>query len=161
LDSARDTSKKERVVIGWNEYIDFPEWKITGLKAKVDTGARTSALHVDNIAEVSRGRVRFDVILHRKFTDRRVTIEVPVVRRAYVTSSSGTRETRYFVNACIRLGSIEKLIEVSLASRGPMLFRMLLGRKALEKDFLIDVGHRALATVRPLRKKKKKAKVAR
>lgn len=157
MDSTRDTGKKERVVIGWNEYVDLPDWKITGLKAKVDTGARTSALHVDDISELSRDRVRFDVILHRKHTDRRVTIEVPVLRRASVRSSTGLKETRYFVKTRIRLGTVEKEIEVSLAARGPMLFRMLLGRNALTGDFLIDPGHRALATVRPSRKKKAKS----
>lgn len=155
MDGSRDTAKKERLVIGWNEYVDFPEWKIRGLKAKIDTGARTSALHVDNIAELSADLVRFDVILHRKHTHRRVTIEVPIVRRAQVRSSTGLYELRYFVLGRIRVGTVEKEIELSLAARGPMLFRMLLGRNALAHDFLIDPGHRALATEKPRRKKVK------
>ena len=51
--------------IGWNEFVDIPEWGIKGLRAKVDTGARSSALHVENIERLSRDRVRFDVVLHR------------------------------------------------------------------------------------------------
>ncbi len=155
VDAARETGKKDRVVIGWNEYVDFPAWKIRGLKAKIDTGARTSALHVDNIEERSPNLVRFDVILHRKHTHRRVTIEVPIVRRAQVRSSTGLYELRYFVRGTIRVGAVEKEIELSLAARGPMLFRMLLGRNALAHDFLIDPGHRALATEKPRRKKVK------
>ena len=56
---------REPIVIGWTELVDLPEWGIKDLRAKVDTGARTSALHVENIEELPRGYVRFDVILHR------------------------------------------------------------------------------------------------
>ena len=55
-----------RILIGWNEYVDIPEWGIERLRAKIDTGAWSSALHVENIEELPRGRVCFDVVLHRR-----------------------------------------------------------------------------------------------
>ncbi|HMR11867.1 MAG TPA: RimK/LysX family protein, partial [Polyangiaceae bacterium] len=71
----------EPLVIGWAEYVDIPEWNVMRLRAKMDTGARSSALHVENIQEVGDNRVRFDVRLHRRKLDRRVTVEAPVSRR--------------------------------------------------------------------------------
>jgi hypothetical protein len=147
-------------VVGWNEYVELPEWGVRRLRAKVDTGARTSALHVENIEELPRGRVRFDVVLHRAHRDRRVPVETRVVRRGRVRSSTGHYATRIFVATRLRLGPVEKTIELSLVDRGPMIFRMLLGRTALAGAFLIDVGHRALHDPRRVRRKKKAKKSA-
>jgi len=143
----------DRVVIGWNEYVDLPEWGVRGLRAKVDTGARTSAIHVENIEELPRGRVRFDVVLHRKQRDRRVHVLTRVVRRARVRSSSGHYSTRIFVSTPMLLGGVERDIELSLVDREKMIFRMLLGRAALGAPFLIDAGHR-VALGRPRKRKK-------
>jgi hypothetical protein len=133
----------ERVVIGWMEYVDLPAWKIRGLRAKVDTGARTSAIHVENVEELPHDRVRFDVVLHRRSRDRRVQVSTRVVRRARVRSSSGHYTTRIFVATRMRLGGVERRIELSLVDREEMIFRMLLGRTAVRAPFLIDAGHRA------------------
>lgn len=132
------------VLIGWNEYVDLPDWGVRGLRAKVDTGARSSALHVDDIRELPRGRVRFDVILHRRKRHRRIRVETRVRRRARVRSSTGQYTWRLFVATRLRLGPVEREIELSLVDRGPMIFRMLLGRTALAGAFWIDPGHRAL-----------------
>ena len=135
--------RKTKTLIGWTEYIDFPDWGIHGLKAKVDTGARSSALHVEDIEEIDGGkRVRFHVILSRKNTKSRLEVEAPVLKKAKVRSSTGVYRQRYFVKTRIRMGDVEKDIELSLVSREKMLFRMLLGRKSLENDFLIDVNRR-------------------
>ncbi len=144
---------KEPVVIGWAELVDIPDWNIRGLRAKMDTGARTSALHVENIEEVGDSRVRFDVRLHRKKLDRRVTVEAKIVRRARVRSSSGVARTRIFVSAMVHIGPVAEEIELSLVSRERMLFRMLIGRSALSHRFLVDVSHRYLLK-RPSKKKK-------
>ncbi len=130
-----------KVLIGCNEYIDIPEWGIKRLRAKVDTGARTSALHVENIEELSRGRVRFDVVLHRLKRDRRVSVTTRIARRGRVRSSTGHYEMRIFVEAPVRIGPIEQEVEVSLVDRERMIFRMLLGRTALAGHFLIDPAH--------------------
>jgi hypothetical protein len=130
--------KSRPVLIGWNEYVDIPDWGIKRLRAKVDTGARNSALHVENVEELPRGRVRFDVVLHRKKRDRRVSVTARIVRRGRVRSSTGHYESRIFVKAPVRIGSVERKVEVSLVDRERMIFRMLLGRTSLAGAFLID-----------------------
>lgn len=142
-----------KTIIGWTEYINFPDWEIAAVRAKVDTGARTSALHVENLEELENGRVRFDVITRRKKPWRRRTVECDVLKWARVRSSTGVYRKRCFVLARIRIGEVEKEIEVSLVSREKMLFRMLLGRKALEHDFVVDVTKRTVVSRRPARKK--------
>jgi len=123
-------------VIGRREVVGFPEWGVR-LRAKVDTGARTSALDVDEVVALPGGRVRFAVVLRRDRT-RRVRVEEPVARIARVRPSSGVSQRRYIVVTTIRVGDIEKRIEVSLVPRRGMLCRMLLGRTALAGDFLVD-----------------------
>jgi hypothetical protein len=139
-------TRRPRLVIGWNEYVDLPDWGIRRLRAKVDTGARNSALHVENVRELPRGRVRFDVVLHRRKRDRRVQVLAPVRRRARVRSSNGEYEQRIFVATLLRIGPVEKEIEISLVDRGRMIHRMLLGRSALHGDFWVDAEHRGLLT---------------
>ena len=152
-----------RTLIGIAERIDLPAWKIHRLRVKIDTGARTSALHVDGVEEIEgENRVRFWVILDRK-KGKRLQVEADVVRRSIVRSSTGRAENRYFVSTVMRLGGVEKEIEISLASREPMIFRMLLGRSALNHDFLIDPTHRYLMSPprrddRTAKKKKASAK---
>jgi hypothetical protein len=114
------------------------------LLAKVDTGARSSALHVENIHELPRGLVAFDVVLHRQRRDRRVHVRAHVTRRSRVRSSNGELSARLFVRTTLRLGGVEKSIEVGLVDRAKMIHRMLLGRAALEGPFLIDVDHQLL-----------------
>lgn len=107
------------------------------LRAKVDTGARTSALDVDEVVPLPGGRVRFAVVLRRD-RSRRIRVEERVSRIARVRPSSGVSQTRYFVETTLRLGDVEKRVELSLVPRRGMLCRMLLGRTALAGDFLVD-----------------------
>lgn len=146
----------EPVLIGWTEFIDLPDWGVKRLRAKVDTGAKTSALHVENIEELPRGFVRFDVVLHRHKRDRRIHVKAKVSRRARVRSSSGHMAERLFVKTRFALGSVEKDIEVSLVDRERMIYRMLLGREALQGPFLIDVDRR-MVQQKKRRKKKRRA----
>jgi hypothetical protein len=134
--------RPEPRIIGVAEYVDFPDWGVRGLSARVDTGAQTSALHVENVEPLSGSRVRFDVRLRRDEPSARVTVETKVSRRTRVRSSSGHTEPRLFVKAHVRLGGREQLIEVGLVDRRGMLFRMLLGRSALHGHFLVDVTKR-------------------
>ncbi len=136
-------------VIGFAEYVDFPKWKIRGLRAKVDTGARSSALHVENIRRVGPDRVRFDVRLDRTRADRRVTVEAPISRRSRVRPSNGVSQMRYFVRTSIQIGTVEQEIEVSLVDREKMIFRMLIGRSAIAQRFLVDVSKRYVLSKRP------------
>jgi hypothetical protein len=130
------------LVIGAAELVDIPSWGVRGLPAKVDTGARTSALHVENVRELPGGRVRFDVRLHRRLAERRVTVEARVKRRGRVRSTSGHAEPRLFVAVGIHVGPVRRRIELGLVDRKNMIYRMLLGRSALSGAFLVDAGRR-------------------
>lgn len=134
--------RPELRVIGVAEYVDFPDWGVERLSARVDTGAATSALHVENVRELAGSRVRFDVRLRRSDPAARVTVEAKVSRRATVRSSAGHSDARLFVKAWVSLGGREQQIELGLVDRRHMLYRMLLGRSALEQRFLVDVTKR-------------------
>lgn len=142
----------ERWVIGLSEFVDIPEWRISGLRAKIDTGARSSALHVENLRETARGEVSFDVRLHRSRTERRVTIVAPIARKARVRSSTGHTSIRVFVTVAVRIGPVLRVIDMGLVDRAKMIYRMLLGRTALEHDFLVDPRGRYLVTTPPRRR---------
>ncbi|MFW6354247.1 MAG: ATP-dependent zinc protease [Verrucomicrobiota bacterium] len=125
-------------IIGWKESVALPDWGIEGLRAKADTGARRSAIDVKHLRELPDGRIEFDIVLDRRRPDetRRIVSEVSHV--THVRSSNGQQHERYFVTTRLRLGGREKLIELSLVNRREMVCRMLLGRKALEGDYLVD-----------------------
>lgn len=130
--------------IGWREKIDLPEWGIKNLDAKIDTGAKTSSIHVENITHPKEGMVSFDVILHRKKTDQRVSVTCPIKRETIIKSSNGQKRERIVVETLVSLGGISKQIEITITCRKRMLRRMLIGRTALEGDFLVDVSQRHL-----------------
>jgi len=133
----QDTPQRP-IRIGWREYLSLPEWGIERIKAKMDTGARTSAIHVHEIQELDDGRLRFEVVIKERPKRKSVWIEAEPLRVTKVKPSSGVRQHRFVVQALMRLGSVERTIELSLVSRKGMLCRMLVGRKALEGDFVID-----------------------
>jgi hypothetical protein len=133
------------VLIGWKEYLDFPEWGLRRVKAKVDTGARTSALDVARYVLERRPEglfARMDLSLNRRHPDRSLTIEMPVVCLVVVTSSDGVREERPVIETAVRLGPVEKRIRLTVTDRSGMLFPMLLGREALAGSFVVDVGRK-------------------
>lgn len=150
-------SKKEKLVVGRTEFIDFPEWGIFGLHAKVDTGARTSALHVEDLIRLPDNEVLFHVVVSQKPKPKTVAVRARILKWAKVRASSGHYTVRCFVSTRAKIGPLEKEIEISLDSREKMAYRMLLGRKALEKDFIVDVSKR-LGLTKPKPKLKKKLK---
>lgn len=123
--------------IGWRERVDLPDWGLHGVRAKVDTGARTSAIDVANIEHISDDRVRFEVVsrLKPRKTD---WIEASLVRTSKVRPSSGSTQERAVCITRIRIGSFEYDVELSLVCRKGMLCRMLIGRTALKKRFVVD-----------------------
>jgi hypothetical protein len=150
------TIRPEPFVIGWSELVDLPDWGVRRLRAKVDTGARSSALHVENVEELPRDFVAFDVVLHRKKRDRRIRVRTRIRRRGRVRSSTGHLTRRLFVETTLRIGPVEKTIEVSLVDRERMIHRMLLGRSALSGPLLVDVDRRdALGAPRRRSKRRK------
>ena len=125
-----------RQIIGWREWVEFPEWSLR-MRAKADTGARSSAIDCAEIIELPGNRVRFTVRLDRK-DKKLVTLEEPIKLRKHVRSSTGQGHNRIFIETTLRLGGVEKRIIVSLVSRKSMIHRLLLGREALGGDFLVN-----------------------
>jgi hypothetical protein len=152
---AKAESKGEKLVIGVAEYVDLPGFGVRGLRAKVDTGAKSSALHVENIQLVGPRRVRFEIRLHRHHSDKRVTVEARITRQARVRPSSGHSQLRTFVSTTMRVGAVQKEVELSLVDREQMIFRMLIGRTALGDAFLVDPSKRYILSQRPRRKKRR------
>jgi len=144
--------EQQPVIIGFVEQVDLPDWGIAGLRGKIDTGARTSALHVSNIREIGGGKVRFDVRLHRRKMDRTVHVEAKIRRRGQVKPSSGDPQTRIFVATTLLIGPVEHEVEVSLVDREKMIFRMLIGLSALGRGVLVDPNRRYVVTRGPKRK---------
>jgi hypothetical protein len=133
------------VTIGWKEYVDFPDWRLKHVRAKVDTGACTSALDVLGYEVVEVPGVglvaRMRIALYRRRPERMHDIEVPVVRMVVVRNSGGYREQRPVIEAVVQIGPVIKRIEVTLTRRLEMRFPMLLGRQALAESFVVDAGH--------------------
>jgi ribosomal protein S6--L-glutamate ligase len=130
-----------RIILGWEEWVALPELGLPAIKAKVDTGARTSALHafyVEPFGPARARKVRFGVHPVPRRNDIAVTCVARLVDRREVRSSNGEREQRYVIETPIRMGSREWTIEVSLANRDTMSYRMLLGRRAIPRDMLVD-----------------------
>lgn len=131
-------------VVGWREMVALPEWKIRAIRAKVDTGARTSALDVENIRELPGDRVHFELVHDRRHPEQRLIVETPIVRRTRIKPSTGYVQERLVVKTRARIGGVVKEIEFSLVSRHAMICRMLLGRRALEGDFVVDPSQKYL-----------------
>jgi hypothetical protein len=129
------------LVIGWKEYLDFPEWGVRRVRAKIDTGARTSAVDaLDYQLHEGPDRTWADVRLALHLRRPPVVVRVPVVRLTRVRNSGGKAEGRPVIEALIRLGPAQRRIQITLARRPDMLFRLILGRQALAGAFLVDVS---------------------
>jgi len=131
----------ELLTFGWREWVSLPELGIARIKAKVDTGARTSALHAFALRTLSvdgRERVEFKMHPLQKNTETVVTCTADVVDRRVVSDSGGHKEERFVIATLLEIGDHAWPIEVTLTSRDDMLFRMLLGRTALEHRAQVD-----------------------
>lgn len=132
----------DRLVIGWREWLALPGIGIPAIKAKIDTGARTSSLHARNIkafeGEDGREWVKFSLRPNLHHPEFVVDCEAPASEHRQVRSSSGEPEDRFFIVTTVVLGGVEWEIEVSLTSRDKMKFRMLLGREALRGRCLVE-----------------------
>jgi ribosomal protein S6--L-glutamate ligase len=132
---------QDQFVLGWEEWLALPELGLPAIKAKVDTGARTSALaacSIDEIGTAERPRVRFVVRPIPGRDDVEVACIADVVDRREVTSSNGETERRFVIRTKVRMGSREWPIDVTLANRTSMSYRMLLGRQAVKDDMFVD-----------------------
>ncbi len=128
-------------IIGWREWVAIPALGLPAIKAKVDTGARTSALHAHFVEPFTRqGRefVRFGIHPLQRRVDVAVICEAPVADQRWVADSGGHRELRYVIEVPVQLGDREWSVEITLTSRDTMLFRMLLGRTGIEGRMIVD-----------------------
>lgn len=134
------TPANSAAVLGWREWVALPKLGIPAIKAKIDTGAKTSALHAFRIESFSQDdveHVRFWLHPLRKNLKVELVCEAPVVQRRVVRDSGGHAEERYVIESPVSIGSRAWNIELTLTSREDMLFRMLLGRSAIASGNLV------------------------
>ncbi len=135
--------KKKRKVIGWREWVGLPELGIDAIKAKIDTGATTSSLHALDIETFQRDGqdfARFQIHPFQKNTKITIQTEAPLIEYRTVRSSNGQESSRPVILTKIVLFDEIWPIELTLANRDQMGLRMLLGRRAIRKRFLVDPG---------------------
>lgn len=135
--------RSDRPALGWREWIALPDLGVAHLKAKVDTGARTSSLHAFDLEwfeNESGSWVRFEIHPWQRSTNGAVVAEAPVVSTRDIKSSSGIVDHRPVVRTSILVAGLPVDAEVTLTRRDEMGFRMLIGREAIRSRFVVDPG---------------------
>ena len=130
--------------IGWREYLALPELGIEKIKAKIDTGARSSALHafdLETFEQDGKQKVRFKVHPNQKDTQYVVSSEAEILDKREVRNSGGQAELRIFIQTIVELRGHSWAIELTLTNRDAMGFRMLLGRQGIRGKFLVDTDN--------------------
>lgn len=131
-------------IVGWREWVAFPDLGILGVKAKIDTGAKSSALHTHDyeIYESPEGERRVRFHMHPLKNRKRLELEcdTAVTGLREVKDSGGRQELRPFITTVVRMGDLEWTIDLSLTNRESMKFRLLIGRSAIRGRFAVDVS---------------------
>ncbi|WP_224483180.1 30S ribosomal protein S6--L-glutamate ligase [Robertkochia aurantiaca] len=131
----------DKIIIGSEEWVALPQLKIPAIKVRVDSGAKTSALHAVNIIPFQRNNetwVSFDVYPIQNNGKKKMSCEAYVIDRRVIKSSTGNRENRYIIRTNVSIGGESWDIEVSLTNRDSMGYRMLFGREAMKGRMLVD-----------------------
>jgi hypothetical protein len=144
MTSAKDTN---RTLVGVVESIDLPSVGLASINTRIDTGAQTSALHVDHIV-VHKEEKRVSFEFHPDFhdIDKTIRCNAPIHDRRWIKSANGERERRYVIKTQALMGDISWDIELTLTDRSSMTHLMLLGREALSGMFIVDPGADYLAS---------------
>jgi ribosomal protein S6--L-glutamate ligase len=132
---------KKKIKIGCQEWCSIPDLSIRHMRAKIDTGARTSALHAEDIEYIEKSDgpyVKFKVHPFAGEVDTKKRCIMPVFDIRPITSSNSVKEIRYIIKTSLKIGGNTYLIELSLTNRSLMRFNILLGREALNKFAIID-----------------------
>ncbi len=136
-------------LIGWREWVALPDLAISKIKAKIDTGARTSALHAINIEEENDHHgnkwVRFEVHPLQRNVKKTIKCRARLIEYRHVKDSSGDTTIRPVIKTALIVGKRSQVMELTLVSRHQMGFRLLLGRTALRKNFIIHPKRSYLA----------------
>lgn len=151
-DVAKGTNK--RATIGWREWVSLPELGIKEIKAKVDTGADNSSLHafvMERFEEDGRSMVRFEVHPHQRKKKPSIPCVAEIVGERMVKNPGGRAERRPIIRTTLIVAGEEFEALVNLTTRDEMTFRMLLGRRTVRRNFVIDPGRSYLGE-RPSKK---------
>jgi hypothetical protein len=153
VSTAPDPSDAAPAVVGWREWVSLPQAGVEWVKAKIDTGARSSAIHAFDLEPFDQDGaewVRFSIHPWQKSDEDHVELSLPVLDRREVRSSNGQVEQRYAVALDVALAGRTITTVMTLSNRDEMGFRMLIGREALERGFLVD-SSRSYAGGKPRR----------
>lgn len=149
----------EKKIVGWREWVELSDFDNCAIKAKLDTGARTSALHTsftERYEDNGLAMVRFGVKPYRKDESYEIICTSPVIDQRIVINSGGAQENRLVIAVQVQLGDIRWPIEITLTRRDDMKFRMLLGRTALAGQYIVDPSLSYSLGRRNLKKGKRK-----
>ena len=133
--------KKNKLIVGWREWVSLPDLEIKSIKAKMDTGARTSALHtyfIEPIGDPEKPMVRFGVYPKQKSDKNGVICTADIIDHRRIVDSGGHPELRYIIRTSILVGDLKWPIDLSLTNREQMRFRLLIGRAAISEKLIID-----------------------